>query len=309
MTTTYSTAEIEPARRFEYWVDVVCNQCISATSKPLTEIPFDARLATSSIGAVEISEMAAPLHWWSRDAIHLRKSPEDELWIAYMAEGTARVSQHGRDAHLGKGDMVLYDAAQPFEFTLETRGIYLVRMPRSSLLQRCPGAERLTGCLIDDRQPAAAPLRSMIECAVTIDFNKMRPGAAAQFGGTLLDLAAVALEFQMGAIEPVWERDLYRRIVDYVRRNFQDPELCLDKIAQANQVSSRTITRAFARRQQTAMGLVWQLRLEASRTSLIEGRARSVTQVAFDHGFSDTSHFSRAFRKAFGCAPSELVRH
>jgi AraC-like DNA-binding protein len=309
MSVSHTTADIEPARRFEYWVDVVCNQCIPATSKPLTEAPFDAQLATSAVGAVEISVMTAPLHWWSRDPVHLRKSPEDDLWIGYMADGQAAVSQHGRQALLGNGNLVLYDAARPFEFSLEAKRIYLVRMPRRSLVQRCPSAERLTACLIDDSQPAAAPLRSMVECAVKIDFDKMRPGAAAQFGSTLLDLAAITLEFQTGAVEPAWERDLYRRVVAYIERSLEDPELCLDTLAEVHHVSSRTITRAFARHQQTAIGMVWRLRLEASRRALIEGRARSVTQAAFDHGFSDTSHFSRAFREAFGCAPSTLIQH
>lgn len=309
MSASFTTADVEPARRFEYWVDVVCNQCIPATSKQLTEVPFDARLSVSPVGSVQISLMTAPLHWWSRDAIHLRRSSDDDLWIGYMRDGQALVSQHDRQARVGKGALVLYDAARPFEFTLETQGIYLVRLPRSSLVQRCPGAERLTARLINDSQPAVAPLRSMIECAVTTDFQKMRPGAAAQFGCTLIDLVAVALEFQKGAVEPAGEYDLYRKLVVYIHGNFDDPNLCLDDMAAAHHVSSRTITRAFARRRQTAMGVVWQLRLEASRSDLIEGRARSVTEAAFSHGFSDTSHFSRAFHKAFGCAPSTLIRN
>lgn len=58
---------------------------------------------------------------------------------------------------------------------------------------------------------------------------------------------------------------------------------------------------------QTPMGVVWQLRLDASHRALAEGRARSVTEAAFDHGFSDVSHFSRTFRKTFGCAPHTLM--
>ncbi|WP_289240908.1 helix-turn-helix domain-containing protein [Delftia sp.] len=67
------------------------------------------------------------------------------------------------------------------------------------------------------------------------------------------------------------------------------------------------MTRAFARHNQTPMGLVWQLRLQASRQALMQGRCSSVTEAAFAHGFSDAAHFSRAFRKAFGCTPRSLL--
>jgi len=135
----------------------------------------------------------------------------------------------------------------------------------------------------------------------------VHPQAVQQLGTTLLDLAAVLLEFQLDNGAPAAEHALYRRVVACIQRHLDDSSLCLDTMAQAHRVSSRTITRAFARCQQTPMGMVWRLRLEVSREALQTGRARSVTQAALDHGFSDISHFSRAFRKAFGCAPHTLI--
>jgi AraC-like DNA-binding protein len=304
----YSTAEVEAARRFEYWNDVVCRHGVPAASRMLTDGPFDGRLAVRSVGVVDISSMTAPLHRWWRDAHHLRVGSDDDLWIGYVCEGEGTISQGGRDASLRGGDMVLYDAARLFDCTLASQTTYMVRFPRRSLLQRCAAAERLTARTLDDGKPAVAQLRLMIEQAAGIDFEQRRSGVAEQFGSTLLDLAAIVLEFQIDDRAPSAERDLYARMVAYIRRHFEAPGLRLETLANAHGVSTRTVTRTFARHNQTPMGMVWQLRLEASQRALIEGRSRSVTEAAFDHGFSDISHFSHAFRKAFGYAPHTLIR-
>jgi AraC-like DNA-binding protein len=54
------------------------------------------------------------------------------------------------------------------------------------------------------------------------------------------------------------------------------------------------------------MHWLWHRRIEASYCALKEGHVRNVTEAALRFGFSDLSHFSRAFKKTYGMSPLAL---
>lgn len=302
----YSTVGVAESRRFEYWNDVVLCHCIPAASAPLAGVDFDAWLAVRGVGMLDICSLSAPLHCWDRTARYLRQGPDDDLWLGYMKDGYGQLEQDGRKAKLVADSLVLYDAAQTFRFSLGGRDNHLVRIPRHLLSGRLPGIEHLTAMVLDDCRPGVIPLREMLRQAAAMPDCLENPDISGRFSQTLLDLLVLSLELQdvnnVGA-----ERDLYACMMNYIRRKLVDPDLNIESLAQAHHVSVRTVTRAFARHKKTPMAVIWQERLRASREAIERGKVKSVSQAALDFGFSDFSHFSHAFRKAFGVSPSSLL--
>ena len=94
-----------------------------------------------------------------------------------------------------------------------------------------------------------------------------------------------------------------------VRARYAEP-LTVDDMARAAGMSRFHFSRALrAACNCSPYQLVVQTRLEAAAALLRAGRASS-TQAALSVGFTDPSRFARAFRRAFGCAPSEMAaRH
>lgn len=303
----YSTLAVSPPRRFEYWKEVVCQHCLLADSKPLAQSDFDGALDVNGIGALDIYTMSSPLHYWERSERHLRSGPNDDLWLGFTQRGFGELEQGGRKTTLTADNLFLYDATQAFRFSLGGSENHLLRIPRELLSQRLPRVAESTAMVLNDRRPGVIPLREMLRQAASTPAILKDDGLGSRYAETLLDLLVISLELQDLKTTHV-ELDLYGRSMNYIRQHLTDSDLSIERLAQVHHVSTRTVTRAFARYQKTPVAEIWKERLNASRDAIERGRVRSISQAALDFGFSDFSHYSHAFKKAFGVTPQTLLR-
>ncbi|WP_428032008.1 GlxA family transcriptional regulator [Ancylobacter sp.] len=92
--------------------------------------------------------------------------------------------------------------------------------------------------------------------------------------------------------------------VHFMEQRLDDPP-SMDAIARYVGCSSRQLERAF----NAALGAspaAFQRRLRKDYACwMLENSPRSITEIAFDCGFSDAAHFSREFRSAFGQSPRQ----
>jgi AraC-like DNA-binding protein len=98
------------------------------------------------------------------------------------------------------------------------------------------------------------------------------------------------------------------RIQRYIDGHLSDPELRPAEIASAAEISVRHLHRLFAGSGGTLGDCIRKLRLQQCRNDLENPRLRSktITEIAFSWGFSDSAHFSRSFRKQFGICPRKF---
>ncbi|MBL8665862.1 MAG: helix-turn-helix transcriptional regulator [Rhodospirillales bacterium] len=87
-----------------------------------------------------------------------------------------------------------------------------------------------------------------------------------------------------------------------IEARLRDPALCPDDVAHSNGISTRHLHRLFQQAGTSFGTFVRDQRLARCRADLADPRCvgLSVTAIAFRWGFSDSAHFSRSFKAAYG---------
>jgi AraC-like DNA-binding protein len=126
----------------------------------------------------------------------------------------------------------------------------------------------------------------------------------------LLDAALLDAQAGRGGSAPRLEEYHRRRIRQHALAELKDPDLSVESIAAAVGLSVRRIHQLFADTDMTLMRWIWSERLARCHSQLVDGsvRGQGISGVAYEWGFSDPAHFSRAFRQRYGVSPSQALR-
>lgn len=236
-------------------------------------------------------------------AIHPEGAPGYRLLFQLAAR--SRVTAAGRQAELHAGH---WSALKGCAGAVEVeRG--------GEVLSLSFAPERLSRSLasqIHVRTFAAQPLRGASRMCLELARSCLKQEG--QFGDSLADalgdaaieLAKLALIEQFCTRRGETVRETVRtRIQSFIQRNLADPELTIERIAERMQCTKRYLHKVFSDEAETLNQYIWSQRLELCRARLSrpELADRSITEIAFDCGFSNTAHFSRSFRARFGECP------
>lgn len=296
--------------RFDYWHDLICRLFPRASGLRRDERPFLAHLERNVLGPVEVSDISCSALRWDRARLDQRLDQNEVFLFSLMLEGRARLEQGGRVAVQEPGDFVLYDAAQPFTYDFpQNYRFLLAKIPRRAMLSRLPHAERLTAVTVASATPLGGLAANMMRTVATLDAPK-EASTSAKIGTSLVDLLSAAIEMELCARKELCDRQaaLLERAKVYMRVRLDEPDLDVERIANALHVSARTLSRAFSVEGTTVIRWLWKERLEAGYNALREGRALQVTDAALGSGFTSGSHFTRMFKSTYGVLPHTLLR-
>ncbi|WP_253777061.1 helix-turn-helix domain-containing protein [Goodfellowiella coeruleoviolacea] len=280
------------------------------------------RLATHPAGPLELGAVwVSPLVHQSfrpRRAARSRPGVDTDCYtVALTLHQAVRVDQVDREGVLGSVDLVLLNGFRP-GMVADGAGSGLIdgvaaRVPKGVLALPPSQVDRLVARRLPGRTGVGALLSQFLLCLAT-GASQYRSSDATRLGTVLLDLLTAVLAHELdtdAARSPQNQRQsLITRILAFVQDHLADAGLSPASIAAAHHISTRYLHKLFHSQGLSVAGWIRQRRLEACRRDLSDPaqRGRSTRAIAARWGFTNPAHFSRAYRAAYGVAPSDHRR-
>ncbi|MEU7020459.1 helix-turn-helix domain-containing protein [Streptomyces sp. NPDC046203] len=304
-----STVELSASDRAESWHEAVSHTFVPMTVELLEDEPAAGTIVSHQLGPVRISRVQAGPQVVTRSRRLIAADDRSTLILSVQEHGTAFKEQDGRETVVRPGQFSLSDSSRAFRKAItEEFAFTSFHFPRAELDVRESDLRALTATAFCTTGGSAALVMSylagMARQAPSLSDTVGRRAAA-----TALDLLAMLVDDRTGNARPRGQHTeaTLERVKDHILRNLRDPDLTPAVIAEANHMSVRYLHKLFQNEGVSVGGWIRAQRLERCSRDLLRPLAEEVgvSGIGRRWGFANSSHFSRAFRAAYGVTPRD----
>jgi AraC-like DNA-binding protein len=250
----------------------------------------------------------------NRRGRHRIAGGDDGLMLLVNRDQPLVIQRRGREITLEPGEACLLYSSEPLTHVNPFFGrTSCIRIPDELPTHLAPRRDDLIVHTISRQTPA---LTVLVDYLDTIDrrSGQLLPPLRDLVETHIHDLVALVLGSSGEPPPAVKDRGLKaareRAINQDIASNMGQRDLDLAAVAARHHVSPRSLQRMFERNGTTFTEHLLSLRLNGVYRLLRDSRhaARSISELAFDCGFGDMSHFNHAFRRTFNASPTDIRR-
>lgn len=296
------------------WQEVLKHTFTELVPEAVHTRSFGAVIETVECAGLKISRITAEAQKVHRGFREIERSEVGSVYLNVHLGGAASVLHSNGIANLATGDCILVDPRQPYvlEFRSPFRQL-CIQLPEWSLREHLDvPLEAALGQTFGVSTRAGKVLLAALEMML-LDADSGSPVESSTdlFMQIMNHSLNDTLRSAPGTGSPATTRSgLATRLRHYVGQNFRDECVSPQKAAADLCCSLRSVHKACQNMGTTFGKLLLEARLSAAAQVLACNRTPQarISDVAFDSGFSDISHFCKVFRVRFGLSPTEFRR-
>jgi AraC-like DNA-binding protein len=299
----FDSRTVAPPVRVELWEKATARflvpMRITAAGRSIIGV-----IGTRRVDQASFCRLSATPHTARRDEQVASGPGAGNYKVAIGLHGRCVVSQHGRRASLGPGDITVYDTSEAYSVSGDVPfGLLVALLPQEAV---AVGPDRVASiaatCLGGEH---ASPVRSGL---LALAATESHDGSFDQVMGAVRRLVRAAPPARLRG--PRDAEALLSHAKEVIAARLGDPRLSPDHVAAVLGVSRRYLYALFAAEVGPIAQYTRALRLELARDMLAAPGSSGipVAEIAVECGFPDPAHFSRAFRQAYGRSPLQFRR-
>lgn len=301
-----STEQAPPHRRRDWLCEVIGREYARVDVRPLPAQRLFNEMTIYAGEDVRLSSIRSNGILIERPQQPALADSQDVYLAAVLLSGEYFLEQDGRQVALRPGEMTIYDATRPHKIHCpEKFSKLIVSLPRATMRARLPGIDRSAALRVAGAAGIGAMATSHIR-SFAAHAGELTDESFAAAADHCADLIALSLsepgEYRRANRGREATRRRAKRFID---SRLGDPRLDPAMAAQALGLSTRYLSALFEAEGLSLMRYVWGRRLENCRRDLAADACAPIGEIAYRWGFSDLSHFSRAFRQRFGQSARE----
>lgn len=304
----WDTQYAPPSRAFEHYREIIC-RIYMHWSPEIGEGDFHARIETTRIGDGSVTRHRCSPHSAIRTARDIARSPGECTYLVRVMSGQIHCEQGDSSILARPGDVLLLGSSRPAKVTLH--GSYdavVVTIPKFDLAEPADTTLPLACCLLNHNR---TPLSGCLTLAADLMPRASKDEIAALYHAvrSLVPVEAGAFASEEGADARHGNANyLMRGILAYIDQNVGNFELTPKQVADQFGISVRYVHKLFIGCGMTFHAYTTAKRLDYICKDLVSTAAQRqpISEVAFRWGFNDLSSFNRAFKKRYGCTPTQF---
>ncbi|WBU55731.1 helix-turn-helix domain-containing protein [Paracoccus sediminicola] len=308
----WNTDSVRQPEAFDFYREGIC-----AAFMPLRpELDRDGRksfmaeLRSHQLNGMVLNIVSASTHQVHRGRREIATSDADCFYINTQLKGECHIEQRGQSVTLGMGDVGIFDGAEIFDLRhhhSKPLKVASLMVPKPMLTDTV--SKRLSaGPAILSRHAVFGQLLS--EAGRTLDVSSGTSGdyVVTRLSQIVLSLASMIAQSDPDGSDPATRRlAQVQRIRQIIRHHCTRQDFDLLECAARMGLSVGYLRQILARNGERFGALLLEERLAAAARWLLEPEKShlSVSSIAYEAGFKDTSHFGRTFRRKYAQSPGE----
>ena len=299
----WSTGTVLAREKVSYWRETVCSAVFGISVETMPE-QFSARIAARNVGPLRFAVSESTEYRIARSRQDIDASPSDHYSIYLQLGGRTVSSMNDETFTFNANDIGIYDGRQPFRSMHGGRRAIAV-LPRAMLERRAPWLTRRPHQKLAADSPFAELARRHLMTLTDPD-APLSDTAMSVLSENLCNLVALASAegVEPDRLQPELQLEA---ILAFCRQHLHEADLSPQRVADGLGMSVRTLHWRFKQTGQTFGRWVRDNRLDGCAVALRDPNQRTfnISDVAYNWGFNDLSHFNKAFRARFDMTPRE----